>query len=175
MLSHIKANNRKVLKKATTQETTPLRTCNCRNAESCPLDGNCLQNAVVYRADISPEEGVNKYYVGLTEQSFKGRWADHNSSLRNIRYKTKSKLSTYVWNKREENTEPNIKWSILKKCTPYRAGAKQCNLCLWEKFFIVKGDQNMINQKDELLGKCRHRDKFLLSNYKNRKRKGMLP
>ena len=155
-------------------EKTPVRTCNCHNTDNCPLNGNCLQQAVVYRADVTPDQGEPKYYVGLTEPSFKGRWADHKSSFRNIQYKSKSKLSAFVWSLREENIDSDIKWSILRKCTPYRAGGKQCNLCLWEKYFIIKGDHHMINQKDELLGKCRHRDKYLLKNYKNRNREGLI-
>ena len=124
----------------------------------------------MYRADITTEMGEPNFYVGLTESTFKGRWADHKSSIRNIQYRTKSKLSAFVWDLKENNVNCTMKWSVLKKCNPYRAGSKHCSLCLWEKYYIIKGDQKMLNHKDELLGKCRHQDKFLLKNYKNRRR-----
>ena len=169
--SHIKAHNRKLLKEPTPQEA-PTHTCNCLNESNCPLEGNCLQDAVVYKADVFPvaEAPEFEYYVGNTEPMFKGRWSDHNTSFRYERYKTKSKLSKYVWKLKEEGRSPLIKWSILRRCAPYRAGSKRCNLCLGEKYLILKSDAKMINKKDELLGMCRHKDKFLLKNYKNRNR-----
>ena len=170
MASHIKAHNRKVLQENNPPAEAPERTCNCRDADNCPLDGNCLQNAVVYQSDVTPDPGEPQYYVGVTEPMFKYRWNDHNSSFRNEQYKNKSKLSALVWKLKEEGKNYNLKWSILKKSSPYRAGSKRCNLCLWEKYFIINGDNKMINKKDELLGKCRHREKFLLKNYKNRNR-----
>ena len=173
--SHIKAHNRKVLQKANPTGETPGRTCNCHDTDNCPLNGNCLQQAVVYRADVTPEQGEPMYYVGLTEPPFKGRWADHKSSFRNVQYKSKSKLSAFVWDLREKNINSVINWSlVLRKCATYRAGGEQCNFCFWEKYYIIKGDYHMINQKDELMGKCRHRDKFLLKNYKNRNREGLI-
>ena len=167
----ITSHNRKVLED-TKPQVAPTRTCNCDNPDSCPLNGNCLVDAVVYKADVFPEELApdSEYYVGHTEPFFKGRFNDHNTSFRYVWYKTKSKLATHVWNLKEEGKTPVIKWSILKKTTPYRAGSKKCNICLWEKYFIINGDEKMINKKDELLGKCKHRDKFLLQNYKSRNR-----
>ena len=131
-----------------------------------------MQNAVVYKADVYPDAQAPEfeYYVGNTEPMFKGCWSDHNTSFGYERYKTKSKLSKHIWKLKEEGKTPNIKWSILRQCAPYRAGSKRCNLCLGEKYFIIKGDSKMINKKDELLGMCKHKDKFLLKNYKNRKR-----
>ena len=166
--SHIKAHNRKVLQEPTRQEE-PEVTCNCQNADNCPLNGNCLQDAVVYKADVFPEAQApeSEYYVGNTEPLFKGRWSDHNTSFRYERYRTKSKLSKHIWKLKEEGKTPHIKWSILRRWAPYRADVVTC---LGEKNFIIKGDNKMINKKDELLGMCKHKDKFLLKNYKNRNR-----
>ena len=169
--SHIKAHNRKILKEPTQIEPSEV-TCNCQNADNCPLNGNCMQDAVVYKADVYPDVQAPEfeYYVGNTEPMFKGRWSDHNTSFRYERYRTKSKLSKHIWKLKGEGKDPHIKWSILRRCAPYRAGSKRCNLCLGEKYFIIKGDNKMINKKDELLGMCKHKDKFLLKNYKNRNR-----
>ena len=51
MASHIAAHNKKVLKAANPNPTDERR-CNCENPENCPLDGNCLESALVYKADI---------------------------------------------------------------------------------------------------------------------------
>ena len=77
----------------------------------------------------------------------------------------------YIYIYKDKGQECEIEWSILRKSTPYRAGSKQCNLCLWEKLYIMKGNKDiLINKKDELVSKCRHVDKFLLSKFKDRNR-----
>ena len=46
--------------------------------------------------------------------------------------------------------------------------AKSCMLCLHEKFEILmypKQDE-LLNKRSELVFKCRHINKYLLSNYK---------
>ena len=64
-----------------------------------------------------------------------------------------------------------INWSIIRKSCPFKAGSKKCNLCLWEKFHILKGNGNkLLNKRDELITKCKHVDKYLLRNYKGRNR-----
>lgn len=66
-----------------------------------------------------------------------------------------------------ENKEYSIKWRILKKAQAYRNGAKRCNLCLTEKLAIIDGEPNkLLNKRSELVSKCRHENKFYLSNYK---------
>ena len=64
-----------------------------------------------------------------------------------------------------------IKWSVIRRSTQYKTGSKKCNLCLWEKFSIMTGDTDkLLNEQNELITKCRHADKFLLKNYKSRRR-----
>ena len=109
-------------------------------------------------------------YIGVCEPAFKGRWSDHNSSFRQERYRAKTQLSQLVWKLKDEGKVPQVTWSILRKCSPYRAGSRHCDLCLWEKFYIINRDSGCINKKDELLGKCRHMNKFLLMNYKCRRK-----
>lgn len=33
---------------------------NCRNAENCPLNGNCLAESLVYRAKVEPIKSLKK-------------------------------------------------------------------------------------------------------------------
>ena len=60
-----------------------------------------------------------------------------------------------------------LTWNIFRQATPYHRGMKQCHLCLEEKFTIAKADKNTtVNKGSELIGKCRHKEKFKLKNFK---------
>ena len=172
MASHIASHNRKILQKSREQDLPDGRTCNCEEPGSCPLNGNCLQEAAVYQADVTPETEEEQSYLGVTEPPFKGRWSDHCTSFRYEKYKSKSKLSTYIWKLQKKRENYDIKWSIVRKSAPYRPGSKNCDLCLWEKYYILNSDKDrFLNKRDEIMNKCRHREKFLLKNFKDRGRR----
>ena len=61
---------------------------------------------------------------------------------------------------------PDIKFSVLKKQSAYSKELKKCFLCIAEKLEIMKrvNDPNIPNERSELMAKCLHRDKFLLSH-----------
>ena len=40
---------------ALSTSTTPKRLCNCRNKDTCPLDGSCLKQCFIYKAKIHVE------------------------------------------------------------------------------------------------------------------------
>jgi hypothetical protein len=64
----------------------------------------------------------------------------------------------------ENNQDHTIKWSILKHAISYTGGSKGCNLCLEEKFCILKD----IN-KDNLLNKrSRHKNRFRVNKVVNK-------
>ena len=46
--------------------------------------------------------------------------------------------------------------------------SKYCRICLTKKFYIIESldDKNLLNIKSELVSKCRHQNKFSLSNLK---------
>ena len=59
------------------------RTCNCRIKESCPLNGRCLQESVVYQAVVERQDNKEQQsYIGLTEGPFKMRYNNHNNTFR---------------------------------------------------------------------------------------------
>ena len=48
------------------------KTCNCRQKNACPLDGNCLQPSVIYQATVTRKDNdTTETYIGLTENDFK--------------------------------------------------------------------------------------------------------
>ena len=57
-------------------------------------------------------------------------------------------------------------WTILDHAKPHVNGSSNCDLCLTEKYHIINSHVNIINKRSELITKCRHENKFYLSNYK---------
>ena len=57
-----------------------------------------------------------------------------------------------------------IKWTIAKRAAAYTSGANRCNLRLEEKLCIMKARlKNLLNKRSEIISKCRHRNRFLIS------------
>ena len=44
-------------------------------------------------------------------------------------------------------------------------GDKMCRLCTLESRLIMKNDDHPLNQRSEIMNKCRHKNKFLLKNW----------
>ena len=64
--------------------------------------------------------------------------------------------------------KPQVIFYILKKCRPTKR-TRICYLCLNEKhslFIIEQQGNNLLNQRNELISKCRHKKKFRLMNHK---------
>ena len=138
--------------------------CNCRVKAECPLKEECMVESVVYKATVTSNEERN-IYIGSTEGSFKQRYTQHKSDIRNEKGKNKTTLSKYMWDMKEKGKHAEIEWSILKKCKKYGSGSRRCDVCLSEKLEIlkaVKKGEKMLNKRSELMYKCPHRRKFLL-------------
>ena len=73
----MQAHNTKLLN--TKEENThEKRTCNCRKKEKCPLNGHCLEETIVYQAEVKNGETTN-IYTGSTEGPFKTPWPQYES------------------------------------------------------------------------------------------------
>ena len=173
----IKGNNRKVLHP---EKIMQLKGCSCANGpDNCIVEGgHCLTDNVVYLAQLNYEqdhpitgvkESVRKDYFGLTSNQFKIRHSSHKSSLKLPAYKTQTRLSRHVWKLKEKNPPIpfQLKFSIVKLAQSYTKESKFCFLCQAEKTFIAYSDHfSTLNERSEILSKCRHRRKFLLMNWK---------
>ena len=137
--------------------------CNCRNKNSCPLDRNCNVTNIIYQAEVITPES-KETYIGLCDTTFKQRYRNHTCSFRNERYRNVTELSKYIWNLKDRKINYQIKWRKVKQARSYSNTNKKCNLCLWEKFFIIcKPDMSTLNHRNELTSTCRHSKKFLLN------------
>ena len=142
--------------------------CNCRmGPNTCPLNGICLHNSMVYKAEVNAENGTKAEYVGASASTFKERYGNHISSFNHDRYQNNTSLSKYVWDLKRKKMEFSVKWSIIGKAPPYNPASGTCKLCTLEKTIILFSDnESSLNQRSELMSKCRHRAKFLLCNIK---------
>ena len=130
----------------------------------CPVTGNCPTSSVVYQATVTTDDNMPaQTYVGLTETPFKIRFANHKSSFNNPNKRLNTELSKYVWYLKEAGLPFNITWKFFKQTSPYNPVSGRCNLCLWEKYFIIcKPELVTLNKRNELATSCRHANKYLL-------------
>ena len=89
----------------------------------------------------------------------------HNTSFKLRRYEKTTKLAREVWRIKDKGGQFHVKWKIIGHHPGYNLISKRCILCLSEKMHILeyKGE-NLLNSRDELVSKCRHQNKYLLSN-----------
>ena len=147
------------------EENTAMDKCNCKQPNECPLSGNCLIDNIVYKATVHTAQGTPKSYIGLCETDFKRRFNNHKLSFTHEDKKQTTQLSKHIWTLKNKNIDFRIKWTVLKKTKSYSNITKRCQLCLWEKYFIIMSDKaTTLNKRSELLNKCRHSSKFLLKN-----------
>ena len=101
------------------------KTCNCRQKNTCPLDGNCLQSSVIYQATVTRKDNnTTETYIGLTENDFKTRYRNHTASFRHAKHRNSTELSRHIWTLKDNNIEHFISWRILSSHSPYTAQAK---------------------------------------------------
>ena len=163
--AHVKSHNHNVIEP---KDRCNVDKCNCRNKNECPLKGNCLIKNVVYRGNITTANKKHENnYVGMTENDFKGRERYHHYTFQHEDKKTSSQLANYVWDlKTKKNVDASVQYSVLAKTKPYKNGSKRCPLCLEEKFHIIFQPFKKVNQRSELVSKCRHENKFYIKNFK---------
>ena len=140
-----------------------INNCNCRNKNSCPLEGNCNVRNIIYQAEVVTPQS-RESYIGLCDTTFKERYRNHTCSFRNERYKNVTELSKHIWNLKDRKINYELKWRKVKQARSYSNFNKRCNLCLCEKYFIIcKPEMSTLNHRNELTSTCRHSKRFLLN------------
>ena len=162
--SKITKHNFQVLK---TEDTSETRSgCNCRKSMGpCPLNGNCLAESIVYRAEVTDENQNFATYTGLTSTTFKKRHYRHKQSFKRRKLEHDTGLSSYIWNLKDKSLSYQIHWSEVGKAPKFNPLTKRCKLCIKEKYHIIfEPDGALLNKRSELFSTCRHRLRDLLVN-----------
>ena len=152
-----KTHNQKIIRQSKPQENKPPKKCNCRQKTQCPLRGSCLERSVVYKATIQHDDQKKTYY-GLAGGTFKDRYRNHVKSIKHEQYKNETQLSKYIWNLKGANKKYTLTWDIEKRSNLNVRRSGMCNLCLEEKFTIIR-NKDALNKRSEFMSKCRHRSR----------------
>ena len=131
--------------------------CNCKEKNRCPLEGNCLIKNIVYMATVETETNTSSY-VGMTGNNFKTRYYNHIKSFKNKRYKNETELSRYIWKRKEKEVEHTITWKKLCQSNTCQRRSGLCDLCLEEKVEILLSQvkpSTQLNRRFEV-STCRH-------------------
>ena len=81
---------------------------------------------------------------------------------------SKMTLAKYVWELEKKHIKPRLKQYIVKSVPSYSNIKKCCMICMHEKFEIriSPNEDELLNKRSKLISKCRHVNKYFLSNYK---------
>ena len=152
-------------KEVVTEKKTQAVKCNCINKPDCPLSNQCQITNIICKAKITSNLH-EKIYYRTSEGTFKQSYGNHKKSFNHEKYRTDTELSKEHRRLKELKAKPQVQFYILKRCQPTkRTGI--CYLCLNEKLFIIEHQGNdLLNQRSELISKCRHKNKFKLMNHK---------
>ena len=166
----ISGHNKKLLRKEKEVQNEIIeRMCNCRGGvTNCPVEGRCLEKELVYEAEVEAESKTTTKYLGSTGTTFNIRHGNHKADFKNSHRRTATKLSGYVCKLKDHKVEHSITFKIKEKASEYNPRTKMCMLCITEKLRIMEADQNIyLNDRTEILCKCRHANKYKLSSLLN--------
>ena len=112
--------------------------CNCRKKNECPIQNKCLIPNIIYGATVTNNTDIvqKKIYFELFETSFKERYRNHTSSVRLQSRSKDTQLSKHVWELKNENKIPFIKWRISKKVYA-KPRFNCCKFCLMGKLYTI--------------------------------------
>ena len=159
-------HNKNIIEKPAPNNQPTEHICNCRVKKDCPVGGKCNSEKVVYQATIFPLENKKeeKVYFGISAGNWKQRYYNHKHSFTNPTRRNQTALSKWFWNLRDRGLTPYIKWKLIRRSSTPVNFKSRCNLCLIEKICIIKykHTSKLLNQRNELIFKCRHKNKFKL-------------
>ena len=146
--SIINAHNHKLLRPNNAEKT-----CNCKEKQLCPFNGECLSKGVYKATIINGNE--TKEYFGSTGVSFKKRYTQHKYSFKSLN-SNQTTLSNYV--RKNNSSDLKIFWSIISKAsnvTPKKP--EQCTICNLERMAIAEANRvKCLNKRNELATVCPH-------------------
>ena len=137
--------------------------CISRVWNDCQLNNKYLTPNIKYHVKASNKTNNEcKIYLGASETPFKERFGNHTRDFQHEKYEkcTQVRLKSH-------SITPVVRGSFVKRVNS-KTAANYCKLCLTENFYITQSldDKYLLNQKSELVNKCRRQNKLFLSNVK---------
>ena len=169
MAQAVSRHNMKVLQ-GNQQQHLQQPGCHCRGGKATrPVQGRCKTDCVVYRATVKEiMSGSMETYTGVTGNTFKERWYGHRGDMRNEKKRLSTRLSSYIWDLKDERKDFEVKWSLIDRSTSFNPITRKCRICLKEKYQIMyNGNGSSLNKRQEIFNTCRHRTQKLLVNVKS--------
>ena len=156
----ISSHNAKVIRELESEEQK--RTCNCPRTKTCPVQGKCLLENVVYQAKVK-SDNTEETYVGLTSNTFKSRLGNHRKAMKNERYRYDTTLSSHIWDIKDRGGEFEVEWKLIDRAQTFSPITGICNLCTIEKYHILfNPNLATLNKREEFTNFCLHKRKLLL-------------
>ena len=159
--SVINMHNKEVI----TEKKTEAAKCNCINKPDCPLSNQCQIMNIIYKVNITSNlRNYNgKIYYRTSEGTFNQRYENHKKSFNHKNHRTDTELSKEYWGLKKLEAQPQVQFYISQRCRP----TKRTGFMLNEKLFIIEHQGNdLLNQRNELISKCRPKNKFEPMNHK---------
>ena len=163
----ISRHNKKVSSVKKEPEIPAKADCNCQKSKlPCIMGGKCVPGCVVYQGAVTRKDtGKTDYYTGLSEPSWKLRYANHKQNFKtdNQQNRTATCLSKHIWMLQDQNIDYSLKFKQIVQAQAFNPVTGMCRLCLSEKYFIMfKPEGANINARTEFFSACRHKTKLLL-------------
>ena len=111
------------------------RTCNCPKTKTCPLQGKCLLDNVVYQARVKSDNS-EETYIGLASTTFKSRLGNHHKAMKNSKYRHDTTLSLHIWDLKDKGEDYEINWKFIGRAQTFSPISGICNLCTLEKYVV---------------------------------------
>ena len=138
MATAVSGHNAKLLREDRPIDVQQL--CNCRGGpQNCPFGGKCLEGVLYYNwATVTQvPDGKKEIYTGVTGRIFKKRLYEHNADMMKGETRTKSTLSSHIYNLKNSGLNFEVSWEIKERSSAYNSTTKKCRICLKEKLHIL--------------------------------------
>lgn len=123
------------------------RKCNFKSKPTCPLDGECITQCMVFNS-ISATSNNSFVYYGSFEEEFKAWYSSHTKCFQHHTCMGETELSKCVQDLKDHGFDKNLSWTILKSFTIQIWSKMLPSLLIWEDCDCLWRLRNFIRQKD---------------------------
>lgn len=135
----------------------PVKSCNCRSLEICPLKGFFIATDVVYKCMVKEGNNSDRFYKGSTLNS-KARYCVHLSSFKEERYCNSTTLASHIYYLNKNNKNYSLEWSLISRASSFKANIEKCRLCTQGSLASLKSfGPKSFNKFKDVIPFCNHK------------------